>query len=165
MKPERKRRKVFVYDGFGFPVELRNLPMVLVRGVWTPDVDLNRLSAMLLSALAHKPARLTGDEIRFIRISLSMTLVEFASRFTVSHPAVMKWERAGSQPTAMVWATEKDVRLELLRRARVSPTAFFDAYGELALSKPRRRHSPTMLDLGSSRHSGSSARRSTARAA
>src|SRR6266542_1819594 len=139
MKLERKRRKVFVYQGFGFPVELRNVPIMFVRGVWAPDVDLNRLSEMVLYTLAHMPARLTGDEIRFIRISLSMTLVEFALRFAVSHPAVMKWQRAGRTATAMAWATEKDVRLEVLRRVRVRPTAFVDAYRELAISKPRQR--------------------------
>jgi DNA-binding transcriptional regulator YiaG len=165
MRLERKRQKVFVYEGFGFPVELRNVRMVLVRGAWTPDVDFNRLSAMLLAALAHKPARLTGDEVRFIRMSLSMSLVEFASRFAVSHPAVMKWERSGSQATAMAWATEKDVRLELLRRVRVKPTAFVDAYGELTQSKPARPNVPTVLRLGSSRSPGVRRRRSSARAA
>jgi len=111
------------------------------------------------------PARLTGDEIRFIRISLSMTLVEFALRFAVSHPAVMKWQRAGRTATAMAWATEKDVRLEVLRRVRVRPTAFVDAYRELAISKPRQRRAPIVLDLGSSRRVRLSARRSTAKAA
>src|SRR5688572_22442605 len=165
MKLERKRRKVYMYEGLGFPVELRNVPMLFVRGGWAPDVDLNDLAEMVLSALAYKPARLTGDEIRFIRISLSMTLVEFAIRFAVSHPAVIKWERAGRTPTAMAWATEKDARLELLRRGRVTPTAFVDAYGELAISKPRHRGAPLVLDLRSSRHSGSPHRRSTSIAA
>jgi hypothetical protein len=40
-----------------------------------------------------------------------MTLKEFADRFGVKHPAVVKWERSGDAPTRMAWSTEKDIRL------------------------------------------------------
>ncbi|MBI2930985.1 MAG: hypothetical protein HYY16_04990 [Planctomycetes bacterium] len=64
--------------------------MVRVRGEWTPNVDYNELSWRLLKALAEKPSRLTGDEVRCIRHSLSMTLEQFAQPFGVTHPAVLK---------------------------------------------------------------------------
>jgi hypothetical protein len=129
---ERKSQGMFVYGGFGFPVALLNVPMVRVRGAWTPDVDFNALSHRLLQALSRKPARLTGHEIRFIRHSLSMTLEQFAHRFGVTHPGVIKWERSGNRPTVMAWAVEKDIRLEALRSSSPTPPAgFLKAYQEL----------------------------------
>jgi len=125
---ERKCQEFFVYEGFGFPVVLLNVPMVRVRGEWTLDVDYNDLSRRLLEALARKPARLSGNEVRFTRHSLSMTLEHFAARFGVTHPAVIKWERAGNRSTSMSWAVEKDIRLEILRSlSRVKPSQFVEA--------------------------------------
>ncbi len=142
---QRKSQGMFVYKGFGFPVALLNVPMVQVRGAWTPDVDFNALSHRLLQALSRKPARLTGREVRFIRHSLSMTLEQFAHRFGVTHPAVIKWESAGNRPTVMAWAVEKDIRLEALRStSAVLPSGFLKTYLELR-DKPTAR--PVRLRL------------------
>ena len=103
--------KSFLDTGFGFPVYLLNVPMIEVRGQWTPDINYSALSKGLLRALAKKPARLTGNELRFIRNSFELTLKEFAEKFYVSHPAVIKWEKAENEPTNMQWATEKDIRM------------------------------------------------------
>ncbi len=111
---DTKIRKRFVYEGFGFPVVLRNVPMVKVRGAWTPKVNYNKLAEDVLLALAHKPARLTGSEVRFVRHHFEMTLTQFGDRFSVSHPAVLKWEEAGDEATAMKWPVEKDIRLFIL---------------------------------------------------
>ncbi|MBI4566686.1 MAG: hypothetical protein HY716_18570 [Planctomycetes bacterium] len=139
---DRKRQEMLVYEGFGFPVVLVHVPMVRVRGAWTPDVDYNKLTNRLLKALARKPARLTGNEVRFIRHSVSMTLEQFARRFGVTHPAVIKWERAGNRPTVMAWAVEKDIRLEILRsRSDLEPKEFMSAYADLrdeAAARPER---------------------------
>ncbi len=139
---ERKRQSVFEYHGFGFPVVLSNVPMVQVRGVWTPDVNFNELEKKLLAALACKPVRLTGNEVRFIRHSLSMTLEQFAERFGVTHPAVLKWEAAKNRPTKMTWAVEKDIRLEILSSlSSVRPSRFVEVYEDLnkePSSKPER---------------------------
>lgn len=149
MGAARKRReRVFAYEGLGFPVHLHNVPMVRIHDVWTPDVDLNRLSSMVLEALAHKPARLTGNEIRFIRLSWRMTLQQFAERFAVSHPAVMKWESAGNESTSMAWATEKDIRLEVIQRGNVVPAVFVRLYLDLTSSRPEHPQSPTAVELG-----------------
>ena len=66
MARERTRKR-FVDEGFGFPVVLRNVPMVTVRSIWTPRINYNKLTRDVALALARKPARLTGHEIRFIR--------------------------------------------------------------------------------------------------
>lgn len=106
-----KIQKEYVDMGFGFPLYIQNIPMVYVRGVWTPNVNYKRLSEMVLQMLVEKPSRLTGNELKFIRNKLQMTLKAFAERFYVTHPAVLKWEKSADNPTNMNWATEKDIRL------------------------------------------------------
>jgi len=40
-----------------------------------------------------------------------MTTREFGARFSVKHPAVIKWEKKQESLTDMAWTTEKDIRL------------------------------------------------------
>ncbi len=141
-----KTAKRFVYEGFGFPVVFLNVPMVEVRGIWTPKVDYNKLAQELVLALAHKPARLTGCEIKFIRLHLEMTLAQFGECFDVTHPAVLKWERAGNEPPDMKWPTEKDIRLCILDREHARVNAFKELYQELR-QKVKRTSKPIELNL------------------
>ena len=71
---DKKLQKEYVDHGFGFPIRLRNVPMVKVRRTWTPDLNYEALAVAVLKALCFKPVRLTGNEIRFIRLNATMTL-------------------------------------------------------------------------------------------
>jgi len=128
---EKKIQDRFVYTGFGFPVVLLNVPVGKVRGTWTPLVDYNKLQKCMVEALAYKPVRLTGHEIHFIRTYFKMTLVDFGDRFSVSHPAVIKWENAGDEPTAMNWVVEKDIRIFILDCLSSKPIAIVKLYRDL----------------------------------
>ena len=128
---ERKILKSFIDNGFGFPVKLKNVPMVKVRGRWTPEIDYNKLTEHVLKALAHKEGRLSGAEVKFIRQHFEMTLQAFAKRFGVSHVAVIKWEKTGSKTSPMVWSTEKDIRLFLAAKLSTKPIEFASFYKEL----------------------------------
>jgi len=145
---KRKMSARVMYHGFGFPVILHHVPMVYVRGAWTPDVNYEQLQRALLRALAEKPAQLSGREVRFIRLAAAMTLNEFAKRFGVTHPAVMKWERAGSRPTGMGWSTEKDIRLDVISRLAEKPGRFYRIYRDLE-SQPTRKAVQLALDVTS----------------
>jgi hypothetical protein len=70
---KEKNIKIYEENGFGFPVILLNVPMVKIRNEWVPNIDNNLLTTMVLRELCHKPARLSGHEIRFIRNHFSMT--------------------------------------------------------------------------------------------
>ena len=87
---KQKVQKKFVYEGLGFPVVFRNVPMIEIRGVWTPDIDYNVLQKVVLLALAHCPAELTGNQIHFIRSWFGMTKTDFGKKFGVTHPAIVK---------------------------------------------------------------------------
>jgi hypothetical protein len=143
---QTKKQKRFVYKGLGFPVLLLNVEMGKVRGVWTPLVNYNKLQRDVAKALASKPARLTGSEIHFIRSYFNMTLAEFGARFSVSHPAVKKWEQSAGQATAMKWSVEKDIRLFILDRLAVNATAIGKLYRELG-NEAKGPSKPIKLDL------------------
>ena len=142
---KRTTRPQYVYQGFGFPVTLCHVRMVKIRGAWTPDVDYDRLQRAILAALAGKPARLSGHEVRFIRLTFEMTLQAFAERFAVTHPAVLKWESARRSATGMSWATEKDIRLFVISTVQERPARFLDRYRELEV-QPKATRYPLKID-------------------
>ena len=131
MLKQAVKQGAYVYRGFGFPVVLMGVPMVKAMGVLTPDIKLNALELELRVLLANKPSRLTGAEVRFLRQSYNLTLQQFAERFGVTHPAVIKWERARQKPSGMAWATEKDIRLYVLEQQKAKPEQFVTAYRKL----------------------------------
>ena len=126
----RRVQKEFIDHGAGFPVRLCNVPMVKVRGVWTPELDYEKLADAVVKALCFKPVRLTGNEVRFMRLTSTMTLQGFAARFGVTHPSVIKWEKQADEPTRMSWSTEKDIRLFGLLQAE-GEMQFLQLYREL----------------------------------
>jgi len=144
---ETKTMKEFVDNGFGFPVHLRNVLMVKVRGEWTPKINYNHLARVLLHALGHKSSRLTGVEIKFIRNHFEMTLQDFAKRFSVTHVAVIKWEKSKNQATTMTWSTEKDIRLFILTKLGAKAVLIAKLYADLE-SIPSARPKPLDLDVG-----------------
>ena len=144
---ERRIQKEFVDCGFGFPVRLRNVPMVKVRGIWTPDLNYKVLEEAIVKALCFKPVRLTGNEVRFIRLKSQMTLQDFAARFGVTHPSVMKWEKQADEPTKMSWSTEKDIRLFVLLQTE-GEAHFLQLYRELDHEKPPRKRTSS-IDVAS----------------
>ena len=88
-----RKRKTFIFRGFGFPIKLVNVPMRKMAGEWVIDVDFDQLQLAALCCLLEKPAPMNGDELKFIRKYLEMTTTEFGRIFGVSHVAVLKWEK------------------------------------------------------------------------
>jgi|GEM_PF-457195 len=118
-KRETKIQKSFTDYGFGFPIEIKDVPMIKIRGQWTPNVNYNGIANALLLALIHKPVRLTGNEIRFIRQYFEVTLETFGKKFDVSHVGVKKWEDFKDNPTNMKWPTELVIRLFVCSRCNI----------------------------------------------
>lgn len=128
---EKKIVNKVIDRGFGFPVILINVPMSKLEGEWVASVNYNSLTRSVLTALADLEGRLTGNQIRFIRQHFEMTLQAFSERFALSHPAVMKWEKAGDNPTSMSWSTEKDIRLFIKKQIKSSANEFLKLYSKL----------------------------------
>ncbi len=130
------RKKKLVFTGLGFPVELVDVPIVKIQGEWTPDIDSFLLEKYVLTKLAKKEGRLSGDEIHFIRLHRQMTLQFFGLRFGVTHPAVKKWESAGENDVNANWSTEKDIRMFAVENF-FTPVELAELYK--ALEKPRMK--------------------------
>ena len=136
---KKKFQKTYQDHGFGFPVTLLNAPMIEIRGEWVPDINQKVLQQRVVEALVMKQSKLTGNEIHFIRLFAEMTLSQFAERFAVTHPAVLKWEKSKSHVTGMTWTTEKDIRLFALEMLAPKDKEFRSVYEmltDVAIEKP-----------------------------
>ena len=96
---EKKIQKQYVYEGFGFPVVLKNVPMIKVRGRWTPDVNFNDLMTDVLKALAAHESRLTGSEVRFVRHYFEMTQQQLADKAGVTRQTIIAIEAGKYAPS------------------------------------------------------------------
>ena len=135
----KKIQKSYVDYGFGFPVQIVGAPLVKIQGEWTLDINLEKYEKAVLFALAFKPVRLTGNEVRFIRHHFGMGLKHFGKRFgDVAHAAVIKWEKFQDGPTNMNWSTEKDIRLAIVDKIR--PKVLRVAYEKFQNVAPRKAH-------------------------
>lgn len=125
---KQKIEKEFIYHGLGFPIVLRNVPMIELRGIWTPDIDFNILQKVMLLTLAHHPADLTGNQIHFIRVWIGVTQTEFGKLLGVTHAAVAKWEKTKNNPSKMSLSTQRELRLYLLDHLLSKDEDFRKAY-------------------------------------
>lgn len=125
---EKKIAERFRYDGFGFPIDLLDVPVRNIRGVEVPDINYNSLQRVVLEGLSRKPFPLTGNEIRFIRQSLELTLTDFAKHFGVTHPAVVKWEKAKDNFAKITPSTELYIRLYILEYLKVTNENFRNSF-------------------------------------
>lgn len=118
---QTKIQKTYIDYSLGFPVTLYNAPMIKVRDHWALHVNYNEYQESVLHLLAYKTAKLTGNEVQFIRKHFQMATRAFAKRFSIRHTAVIKWENKKDKATKMKWTAEKDIRLfiidELSKRA------------------------------------------------
>ena len=135
---EVKKQKSYIDYGLGFPVQIINAPMKKIRSQWTLDIDFSKYERAVLQAIAQKPVRLTGNEVKFIRHFFDMDLKSFGKRFgDVAHSAVIKWEKTGDDFTNMGWSTEKDIRLAVIENLK--PKVLRAVYSQLAEIAPKKK--------------------------
>lgn len=120
--------KEFLYEGFGFPILLLNVPIREIRGVEVPDINYNNLQKTTLEELTRKPSPLTGNEVRFIRQYFELTLKDFAKRFGVTHPAVLKWEKSKNNVAKIMPSTELYIRLFILESLKANNEVFRNTF-------------------------------------
>lgn len=115
-----KNKKPIPFDELGFRIFLLNSPMLtLPDGSECPAPNMKKLQETAFRALAKKPNRLSGSEVRFIRKYLRMTQVEFANWLNMSnHSVVSQWESKDEHLSGMDYNTE--IILRLLMEALIS---------------------------------------------
>lgn len=97
----KKIQKKYVYKGLGFPIELYNVEMLLVNDEYHPKIDVKKVANLAIKSLVSQSTRLTGNQIKFIRTYLSMSLRDFSKVVNESHTAIKKWEEFKGDPTNM----------------------------------------------------------------
>lgn len=68
------------------------------KGVSVSDAD--GLMKELAKSLTHKPGRLTGKELRFLRTLLCLSQASLAAMMGATEQSVSLWERTGKVPKA-----------------------------------------------------------------
>ena len=130
-KDKRKIMSEYIEYGCGFPVKLLNIPVIRDEDEWVPDINYNELDKQILIHICKMPYRLTGNQVRFIRLYFEKTLEEFAEIFKVRHSAVLQWEKQQDQLSKMHWGTELAMRLFALYNLETSSKKFASDYQQL----------------------------------
>lgn len=120
-----------IYNGFGFPVLLVDVPAKMVRGTLEPVINYKTLGAAVIEALCQKETPLTGNQVKFIRQYFELSLRDFADLFGLSHPAILKWENHGDDFAEISPATEKTLRLEAIFRLGLKAKDFYQIFSGL----------------------------------
>jgi DNA-binding transcriptional regulator YiaG len=145
---KNKKTETFIYEAFGFPIKLINVPMKKMIGEWVMDIDFNRLQLAILRCLLYKPVPLSGPELRFLRKFLNMSTTDFGKIFGVTHVAVVKWENGKTHaPTS----TDIYIRLYVLNHQQVKDKEFRNLYNTISpetLSKHKgEKIRPISIDI------------------
>lgn len=123
-KKKQKMLKRVEFKALGFPIILRNVPQLKMRGEWVMDIDYNALQKTVLILLCHKQKPLTGNEIAFIRAYFSLSAAEFGTEFGVSGEAVQKWEKSGNRYSKIEPAIDLCIRFLAFEKLHCKEKSF-----------------------------------------
>jgi len=132
---KRKKIKKFTYEGLGFPVILKNVPVIKMQGEEVLDINFNALQKTVLLILCRKDSPLTGNEVKFIRKYFEMTPTEFGMKFGCSHAAVLKWEKYENHFAKIEPTTDICIRLFIFSHISKRSGAFKELYDELDIER------------------------------
>ncbi len=133
-----KTIKNYTDYGFGFPVVIDRVEVGFLGEEEVPLLNLNDLEDRVIRAMPDRAARLSGNEVRFIRSHFGLTLTAFGKFLGVSHAAVKQWEMKYAEPTGMEWAKEKNLRLYVLREIGCSDQEFVQLFDRLQDEPPAK---------------------------
>jgi transcriptional regulator with XRE-family HTH domain len=108
-----KEKRKIVYHGFGFPITIPDAHIKIIAGEEVLDIDMHKLQIAVLKLLIFKTTPLIGEQLRFIRKYLGMSTTEFAKKFGVTHPTIIKWEK---NQNSINPATDFYIRLYVLQK-------------------------------------------------
>jgi len=139
------RRENRRYTAGGLPqvvllgVEVRRCAECGAEEMAIPRIE--QLHRVIAQALLHKPARLAGPEVRFLRKYLGLSTTDFASRMGTARETVSRWERA-----ILPIGPQADRLLRLLV-ARTAPVKDYSSEDLSRIQNPRTKPTPARLNL------------------
>lgn len=126
-----KIEPIFLYEGLGFPIELKNVQMINLNDEWHPKIDVHYIADEVIKKLPFQEERFSGNQVKFIRSYFSMSLREFGETVVKeSHSAVSKWENHGENITNMNENTELCLRLYIIekKQTKAQQKTFYSKY-------------------------------------
>ncbi len=141
--------KKWIFNGFGFPIELKNVPAREIRGNLEPVINYKSLAKKVISEICsdENEAPLTGRQVFFLRNHLEMTIREFGEFTDSTHAAVKKWENCQDNPTMMSASAEKMLRLKVLERVGVEPAKFLEVFKRMEINREAEQRSTIQISL------------------
>lgn len=124
--------KKYIYEGFGFPVVLNNVPTKKIRGEWIPFINFVELAKSVLRVLCFIQEPLTGNQVFFIRHQIRLTGQELAGLLGVTQAAISKWEKKKNEVAKIEPAIEFCLRFIALEHL---DDGSCDTFRKLFLSK------------------------------
>lgn len=116
--------KNYEWMGYGFPVIFNELPAVKIRGELVPDIDFSEYEKPLIEFIcANQNIPLSGNQVKFIRNYLGMSLREFAKLLNVKHQSIMRWEARKNSAAQIDVNTEIVMRIKILKKIGVKQSA------------------------------------------
>lgn len=116
-------------------VYLRNCEVEVCRhcGAETPMIrHMKKVHQMIALGIALQPAKLTGDEVRFLRQAMRSTTADWAARIGIAQESFSRWEN-GRSPSQQV---EKLARIDFLIRMVSDLPADIDVLDGIAETIP-----------------------------
>lgn len=97
----------YIFEGFGFPIILRNIVVDKHNGEEFPDIDYNELELSMVKALIASPQALNGSHLKFLRKFMKTSLRDIADELGVSHAQIKNWEDNVNEQTGMLPEIER----------------------------------------------------------
>lgn len=132
-------------NDFGFPVLLIKAPHIVVDGQEVLKINHEEVAKKIFHALAFKPSKLSGAEVRFIRHHLSLTQDEFSKLLMVERSTIAKWEKFDLAATNMDFPTEQILRVNILLQDEGSVQQ--RKFDELKKVLQKNQNKPIEIDL------------------
>ena len=119
--------KNYKWNGFGFPVVFDELPAVKLRGELVPDIVFAEIAKSVIQFICvHQKIPFCGNQVKFVRMHLDMSLREFADFVGVTHQSVMRWEEKAKAAAHIDPHTEYVLRLKVLKAIHSDKKAIAD---------------------------------------
>jgi len=113
-----KLLKNYEFHGFGFPVIFDSVPGIEVDGEMLPKVDWKKVGYLVVREICQgQRSALSGNQVKFIRTQLDMSMRDFAKWLGVVHGSVSEWEKKKSKKANMDPHKEFVLRIKTLLRA------------------------------------------------
>ncbi|MBY0554925.1 helix-turn-helix transcriptional regulator [bacterium] len=109
--------KNYTWNGFGFPVIFEELPAVKLRGELVPDIDFTKMAPEIIKFIcADQDIQLSGNQVKFFRHSLNLSMRDFAKLVGVTHVSLNRWEKQKNHPAKIDAHTEIVLRIIMLKK-------------------------------------------------